>query len=452
MTELQARADELLAEATSETLFSDRLAAQKLATLADVDVQAAQAEVAARASRSCRPPRTRSRPRATSASGASFAPGSGAGARLAELLRRLRLPGRGRRRRRQGRSHPPRLPGGRHRGPGRDAALRALRRHRPGRLEPSRTATAASASRSPRPTASSGRTATSPTSSRRSSRARSSPPASPSGSSARPAMRPGPHLHLQLAARDRLPAGRAVVPELRGLGLLVVGRFPDGDSAPARSSRSSTRAPARRGRSTPPRARSCCSRLRGLRSRAGSAERTCVGRMRTFVPRLVALTVVWLLATAALTYAAAQKISTPSATPAATTTAAARAGPPDRAGRPPPGLHLCQGHAQRRRLRVEADRLRAGLRLEHGRRADARPRHAGDRHRRADDRPAPRAQRRAARDPRAHAPPSPARGSGSRRSPPTRSRLPPARRRRPSPRRRSSRQTVVKTREEAARS
>jgi PASTA domain len=45
--------------------------------------------------------------------------------------------------------------------------------------------------------------------------------------------------------------------------------------------------------------------------------------MGTFVPRLVALTVVWLLATAALTYAAAQKISAPSATPAATTTAAA---------------------------------------------------------------------------------------------------------------------------------
>ena len=44
--------------------------------------------------------------------------------------------------------------------------------------------------------------------------------------------------------------------------------------------------------------------------------------MRTFVPRLVALTVVWLLATAALTYAAAQKISTP-ATLAATTKAAA---------------------------------------------------------------------------------------------------------------------------------
>jgi hypothetical protein len=44
--------------------------------------------------------------------------------------------------------------------------------------------------------------------------------------------------------------------------------------------------------------------------------------MRTFVPRLVALTVVWLLATAALTYAAAQKMAAP-ATPAATTAAAA---------------------------------------------------------------------------------------------------------------------------------
>jgi hypothetical protein len=45
--------------------------------------------------------------------------------------------------------------------------------------------------------------------------------------------------------------------------------------------------------------------------------------MRTFVPRLVALTVVWLLATAALTYAAAQKMTTPTTSPAATTTTAA---------------------------------------------------------------------------------------------------------------------------------
>jgi len=47
--------------------------------------------------------------------------------------------------------------------------------------------------------------------------------------------------------------------------------------------------------------------------------------MGTFVPRLLALTVVWLLATAALTYAAAQKIGTAPVTPttAATTTTAA---------------------------------------------------------------------------------------------------------------------------------
>jgi hypothetical protein len=49
-----------------------------------------------------------------------------------------------------------------------------------------------------------------------------------------------------------------------------------------------------------------------------------MGRFGSFVPRLLALTVVWLLATAALTFAAAQRIATPHA-PAATTTAAAPA-------------------------------------------------------------------------------------------------------------------------------
>ena len=47
-----------------------------------------------------------------------------------------------------------------------------------------------------------------------------------------------------------------------------------------------------------------------------------MGRLGTFVPRLVALTAVWLFATAALTYAAAQRMKTPTATPAATTAAA----------------------------------------------------------------------------------------------------------------------------------
>jgi hypothetical protein len=45
--------------------------------------------------------------------------------------------------------------------------------------------------------------------------------------------------------------------------------------------------------------------------------------MGTFVPRLLALTVVWLLATAALTFAAAQKMGATPAVTAATTTAAA---------------------------------------------------------------------------------------------------------------------------------
>lgn len=43
-----------------------------------------------------------------------------------------------------------------------------------------------------------------------------------------------------------------------------------------------------------------------------------MGRFGSFVPRLIALTVVWLLATAALTFAAAQRIGTPHVTPATT--------------------------------------------------------------------------------------------------------------------------------------
>ena len=47
-------------------------------------------------------------------------------------------------------------------------------------------------------------------------------------------------------------------------------------------------------------------------------KETVMGRFGSFVPRLIALTIVWLLATAALTFAAAQKIGT--VHPAATTT------------------------------------------------------------------------------------------------------------------------------------
>ena len=49
-----------------------------------------------------------------------------------------------------------------------------------------------------------------------------------------------------------------------------------------------------------------------------------MGRLGTFVPRLAALTVVWLLATTALTYAAAQRMNT-ATTPPVTTAAAATA-------------------------------------------------------------------------------------------------------------------------------
>jgi hypothetical protein len=50
-----------------------------------------------------------------------------------------------------------------------------------------------------------------------------------------------------------------------------------------------------------------------------------MGRLGTFVPRLLALTAIWLLATTALTYAAAKRMNTPTAAPtttAATTTTA----------------------------------------------------------------------------------------------------------------------------------
>ena len=48
-----------------------------------------------------------------------------------------------------------------------------------------------------------------------------------------------------------------------------------------------------------------------------------MGRLGTFVPRLVALTAVWLLATTALTYAAAQRMNTTATPPTTTATAAA---------------------------------------------------------------------------------------------------------------------------------
>ena len=73
---MQQRADDLVAKATSEGLFSDRLAAQKLATLADVNVQAAQAELATRESelQAAEDALAAARDRAA---GAAFAPGSG---------------------------------------------------------------------------------------------------------------------------------------------------------------------------------------------------------------------------------------------------------------------------------------------------------------------------------------------------------------------------------------
>jgi hypothetical protein len=52
-----------------------------------------------------------------------------------------------------------------------------------------------------------------------------------------------------------------------------------------------------------------------------------MGRLGTFVPRLLALTAVWLLATTALTYAAAKRMNTPTAAPTPVTTAATDTAP-----------------------------------------------------------------------------------------------------------------------------
>src|SRR5260221_13844581 len=76
------------------------------------------------------------------------------------------------------------------------------------------------------------------------------------------------------------------------------------------------RAPPGRSNSAP-RPGSCTSPHRGVESAALAAERD---RMRSFVPRLLFLTLVWLLATAALTFAAAQRMGPGHVTAATTKT------------------------------------------------------------------------------------------------------------------------------------
>src|SRR5206468_268830 len=56
-------------------------------------------------------------------------------------------------------------------------------------------------------------------------------------------------------------------------------------------------------------ATSSTSPRRGLRTGGGPADGKAMARLSAFVPRLVALTLIWLLATAALTYAAGRRMA-----------------------------------------------------------------------------------------------------------------------------------------------
>ena len=175
------------------------------------------------------------------------------------------------------------------------------------------------------------------------------------------------------------------------------GLHPDG-AGPARSSPwSATRKPAPKPRRRLDRLRAgrLLHRNRGL-SPGGSCRRNyCDGLVRA---SFVALTVVWLFATAALTFAAAHKMARPLA-----------AAPVTRQLRRPPRILVVpdlrrQAFVFSKGTLTDAGfscriRLREGLPLEHGRLAVARSRHARGRHRRAARRPSPLPHRRAARVP-----------------------------------------------------
>ena len=261
-------------------------------------------------------------------------------------------------------------PGRRHRGAGGLAALRARRLGRPRRVHRRRRAAAASASRQARerrrvrllppllPRADA------------SSRVPRSPPAPRSGSSAdRP--RDGPAPAPPVLPAGFLSAGRAVVPVVRGRRLQLAGRAdphaPGGraqESAPFHGRRDHSRALWN--------AASWALPVRGLTFRQASADGGgMAARLTALLPRLVALTVIWLLGAATYTLAADTVPIAKHDRQAAGGLEAARAHGP---GRAQEGLRLRQGDPSGRRFRLARGGRRQGLRGQHGHRAAARRR------------------------------------------------------------------------------
>ena len=206
---------------------ADRLNAQKSASLADGRVHARR-PMWTRARPSSQTAQDALQPRATGRGRRSFAPGAGVLLGAPDLLGRLRLPGRRRRRASSASGTPTTtIPAADIAAPEGSPALRALRRDRRSSRGRRPTGIAASASRSattdgldldvlppllPRPRC----------------RGRRGARRGPAGRARRASGEAtGPHLHLQLQPATGYPAGRALVPVLRGHGIHVAGQRPD---------------------------------------------------------------------------------------------------------------------------------------------------------------------------------------------------------------------------------
>src|SRR3954452_11233164 len=117
-------------------------------------------------------------------------------------------------------------------------------------------------------------------------------------------------------------------------------------------------------------------------------------RFAAVVPRMAVIGIVWLFATATLTYAAGEKLTTPVTSPATVATPRPilvaphhrrdAAPDPRRPRHPRPGLRLRQGNPRGRGLCLASRRRRQGLLDERRFLAAPGTRHAGRGHRRTD--------------------------------------------------------------------